>query len=1013
MIRFTKLLQSQAKAIYLIFVLIAFLGIFAYNNLPSGVYPELSFPRITAIAEVANVAPEEVALTVTRPLEEATNQVYGVERVRSTTARGSAELSIEFQPTTDMQQALQQLQAKINEIRSTLPSGVNLTVERVTPAIFPILSYNFTTDTLAQTDLYTITQYQILPRLTRVAGVARVNLQGGNIPEVEVQIDPGRLQSYSLNLSQVTDTIQRSTQNQAVGKLDSNYQQNLVVTNGQLIDPSALAGIVVTTKGVGKPVFLKDVAQVSLSEADRTQIVSVKGKPGLTLNIFRQPNSNVVAVTEAVQQEINSLEKSLPPGVQITRAYDESGLVVDAIANVRDAIAIGIVLIIIVLYVFLREWRSTVIASITIPLSALAAFGVLSFVGQSLNLMSLGGLAVAIGLVIDDAIVVIENIDRQLQSGLNSTAAVAAAMAQLSEPVISSTLTTVAVFLPLGLLSGVAGEFFTSLTITLTAAVGFSLILALTLTPLLGAKWLRGKSNHSESKLLVKLDNAYTRLLLFVFKKVHWVSGITVFLLVIGAVLFTQIGSDFLPSFDEGSYIIDYLAPPGTSLTQTDFLAHQLEEIIAKTPEVSTWTRRTGAENGLFATQPNKGDVIVVLKGANQRQRKVFEIIEEQRQDISTKLPQIQIDFHQILQDELNDLSGAASPVEVRIFGENPAILRNLKDQVESRINKISGLVDLASSGGVILPQLDLHVNPTQAGQLGLTESEVAQQVQDALFGRIATQIRQGDRLVDVRVHLLDTVRRDPQQLNQIPIVGTNGTTLPLSAVATIKPTTGEEAILRENQQRYISFTAGVEKRDLSSVVRDIKNKLVGLKLPQGYILSVGGLIASQQQSFSQLLLVMSLGVLLVYLVLVLQFRDFLEPLVIFTTIPLALLGVVLGLWFTKTPLNVSSFMGIILLVGLVVKNGIILLEYTNRLRAEGHSVESALVEAGRVRLRPILMTTLCTILGLLPLALGLGAGAELQKPLAIAVIGGLSLSTIFTLIYVPVVFRLVYRLRW
>ncbi|MEH1961544.1 MAG: efflux RND transporter permease subunit [Nostoc sp.] len=526
---------------------------------------------------------------------------------------------------------------------------------------------------------------------------------------------------------------------------------------------------------------------------------------------------NVVAVAEAVQQEIKSLEKSLPPGVQIAKAYDESGLVVDAIANVRDSIAIGIVLIIIVLYVFLREWRSTVIAAITIPLSALAAFGVLSFVGQSLNLMSLGGLAVAIGLVIDDAIVVIENIDRQLQKDLNSTAAVAAAMAELTEPVISSTITTVAVFLPLGLLSGVAGQFFTSLTTTLTAAVGFSLLLALTLTPLLAASWLRRQSNHSEPKLLVKLDNAYTRLLRVVFGKARWVGAIALSLLAVGAVLFTQLGSDFLPTFDEGSYIIDYLTPPGTSLTETDFLARQLEEIIGKTPEVTNWTRRTGAENGLFATQPNKGDIIVVLKPLRQRQRQVFDIIEAQRQDISKKLPQLNIDFHQILQDELNDLSGAASPVEVRIFGEEPGILRKLGEQVQARIDNIPGLVDLVSSGGVILPQLDMRVDSIQAGQLGLTESDVAQQVQDGLFGRVATQIRQGDKLVDVRVHLLDSVRRDPQQLDQIPIVGTNGIILPLSAIAKIKSITGEEAILRENQQRYISFNGGVEK---PSVVR-------------------------------------------------------------------------------------------------------------------------------------------------------------------------------------------------
>lgn len=1008
MIRFTKLLQSQAKAIYLIFLLIAILGILAFNALPSGVYPELSFPRIAVIAEVGNVAPEQVVLTVTRPLEAATNQVYGVERIRSKTSRGSTELSVDFDAKTDMQLALQQLQARVNEIRSSLPNGTNLTIERVTPAIFPVLSFNISTDTLTQTDLYSITQYQILPRLTRVAGVARVNLQGGSIPEVEVQVDPNRLRSYGLSISQVADSIQRSTQDVAVGKVDSNHQQNLIVATGQPFDPKVLNNTVIVSKGAGKPIFLQDLAKVSNGEADPTQIVSAKGKRGITINVFRQPNSNVVTVSEAVKEEIKALEKSLPPGVQIAPAYNESGLVVDAIANVRDSILIGIGLIIVVLFAFLCSGRSTMIASITIPLSALAAFGILSLVGQSLNLMSLGGLAVAIGLVIDDAIVVIENIDRQLKNNLESGAAVAAAMGELTEPVISSTITTVAVFLPLGLLSGVAGQFFTSLTTTLSAAVLFSLLLALTLTPLLAAKLLKGDSHHKEPKLLVMLDSAYTWLLRKVLHRTSWVIAIALFLLVAGGSLFTQLGSDFLPQFDEGSYIIDYLSPPGTSLVETDKLASQLEAIIAKTPDVATWTRRTGAENGLFATQPNKGDIIVVLKAPDQRKSKLDDIIQSQREEITTQLPQLNVDFHQILQDELNDLSGASSPVEVQIFGDNPDILRNLVSQVQAKIQSTSGLVDVASSGDVIVPQLDLQINQPQVAQLGLTSSDVANQVQDTIFGRIATQIRQDDRLVDVRVRVPNSVRQNQQQLNQIPIVGNNNTILPLSAVATIKPSTAEASILRENQQRYASVTGGVDKRDLGAVVKDINKKLAGFKLPQGYVLSVGGLIKSQQQSFNQLLTVLGLGVLLVYVVLVIQFRDFIQPVVIFTAIPLALIGVGFGLWSTQTPLNVSSFMGIILLVGLVVKNGIILLEYTNRLRAEGHALDSALIEAGRVRLRPILMTTLCSLLGLLPLALGLGAGADLQKPLAIAVIGGLSLSTIFTLIFVPVVFRLV-----
>ncbi len=1010
MIRYTKLLQSQAKALYLVFVLIAIAGILAFRSLPSGVYPELSFPRIAVIAEVGDMAPQQVVLTVSRPLEEAVGEVYGVRWVRSSIIRGSTELSIEFQAGTDMQKALQQLQSKVTEARSNLPAGINLTIERITPAIFPVLTYNISSDTLTLEDLHSITRSQIVPRLTRVAGVARVQLQGGDTSEVEVQINPAKL--HGLSLPQIGDAIAHSTQNLAVGKLNLLHQQNLVVTNAEPVDASQLEQVVVTSRGAGKPVLLQDLGQVSMGRADATQIVSVHGKPGVTLNIFRQPSSNVVEVSDGVSKELEALGKNLHPGVKIERAYDESGLVVEAIANVRDAIVIGVVFIVIVLYVFLREWRSTVVATFTIPLSALAAFAVLWLVGQSLNLMSLGGLAVAIGLVIDDAIVVIENINRQLQKTNQTTAAVAEAMSELVEPVVSSTVTTVAVFLPLGLLSGVAGQFFTSLTITLSAAVIFSLFLALTLTPLLSARWLNGVEVEHENAVLNLLDRWYTFILRRLLRKPLWVGLTAVALLICGAVLFKQVGSDFLPAFDEGSYIIDYQAPAGTSLTETSTLARRLEESLAKTPEVQTWTRRTGAENGLFATKPNKGDILVILKPMNQRHRTVFEIMDAERSEFGDMLPQLSVDFHQLLADELNDLSGTSSPIDVRVFGTDATTLHELRSQVEERVSKISGVVDVATSGAVAVPQLSMQVKSLQAAQLGLTEADVAQQVQDALLGRVATQIPQGDRLINVRVRLLNSVRSDPQQLAFVPIVGTNGTTIPLSAVATISPTTGEETILRENQQRYVSITANLEKRDLGSAVQEIKKKLANIQVPTNYSISVGGLYASQQESFAQLLGVLGLGVLLVYVVLVIQFRDFTQPMVIFTAIPLALLGVVLALWLTHTPLNVSSFMGVILLVGLVVKNGIILLEYTNRLLEQDLPLEEALVEAGRVRLRPILMTTLSAILGLLPLALGLGAGAELQKPLAIAVIGGLSLSTIFTLIFVPVAFGVIARKR-
>lgn len=1002
----TALLRDHAKAIILAFILIAIGGFLAYEQLPSDVYPELSFPRIAVIATARDTAPERLLLSVTRPLEEAASQIYRVRWVRSKTIRGSTELSVEFQHGTDMIFALHQLQSRIAEVQSKLPPGVSLTIELVTPAIFPVLSYNVTTDGLTQADLYTVCKFQVVPELSRVAGVARVQIQGGDVPQVAVQIDPAKLKDYGLSLSQVADAIAKTNQIQVVGRVDETHQQNLIVARGEATSLSQIENIVVATKSNTTPVYLRDVASVSNGFADRTSTVSIGQKPGLVVNIFRQPTANVVEVSKGIHERLAQLKHRLPLGVNLRRAYDESALVNYAMVNVRDAILIGIALIVVVLFAFLRSWRTTLVAALTIPLSALAAFGSMYLLGQSLNLMSLGGLAVAIGLVIDDAIVVIENIHRQLQRCRHSELAVATALKELIGPVTSSTATTVVVFLPLGLLSGVAGQFFTSLTITLAAAVIFSLLLALTVTPILALKLLHGTHANVQEPKPGWVSKAYAWILRGTFKV-----PIIVFLAA-GAIfyasysLYGKLSSDFLPAVDEGNYVVDYLAPLGASLQDVNALALKLEKIISKTPEVLTYTRRTGAELGLFATQTNKGDILVVLRPGDKRERKIDEIMEEQRKEIESEIPQLEIDFHQILQDQLNDLSGAPRPIEVRIFGEDPKLLRQYSQDLQEKIAAVKGVVDLSSTAKEGAPEIDLNIDPVKAGRLGLTPGEIATQVQDSLLGRIASQIRQGDRLVDIRVRLTDSTRLSPDRIADVPIVAPSGATLPLSAVATIARHSGENTISCENQQRYVSIEGDLEGRDLGSAVSEIKRRIAAYQMEPGYSVVVAGLYATQQETFGELIMVLLLASVLVYLLLVIQFRSFLQPLAIFVAVPLAMFGVELALLFTKTPLNVSSFMGIILLVGLVVKNGIILLEYTNRLRSEGMSMDDALVQAGTVRLRPIVMTTLCTLLGLLPLAWGLGTGAELQKPLAIAVIGGLSLSTVLTLVFVPVIFR-------
>jgi multidrug efflux pump subunit AcrB len=975
-----------------------------------------------------------------------------------------------------MQQVLQQLQARIAEIRGNLPANTNLTVERVTPAIFPVITYNLSSDTLTQSDLYYYANYIIGPAITRVPGVARVIAQGGEIQQVSVQADPAKMSALRVSLSQIADALQKGNQAQVLGKLTRDSQLNLVVSAENLQDITKLNDIVVGqtvrdstgtaptpagepasgiqesgTGTAGAPIFLRDVATVSWGIADKTQIISVDGKLGVAMNIFRQPSSNVVDVSSGVAATFSRLKQHLPPGLNISSGYDESHLVIDAINNVRDAILTGIFLIVIVLFAFLRDWRSTIIAAFTIPICALAAFGILKLLGQSLNLMSLGGLAVAIGLVIDDAVVVIENIDHQMRQGLESFAAVAQALDELVAPVISSTITTVVVFVPLGLLSGVAGQFFSSFTITL-AAVLFSLVLSLTLTPTLASRWLKPKARSSPAQtsegnplgspsgsssgfpsdtpsgspsdtpsdspsltpaqhveVPIVASGFYRKTLQIAFRQPLLAAVIALSLTVTAVILGMRLGTDFLPAVDEGSYVLDYLAPAGSSLAETNSVAKVLEQVVQATPEVVAVTRRTGAESGLFATETNKGDIQVVLKPSNQRRRTIWQIMDEQRNKVQALLPNADIDFHQILQDELNDLSGVDSAISIKVFGNELPVLRQVGEQINSAIEKIPGLVDLIVSGQAGAPQVTIKVDPAAAGRLGLTTQDVLAQVQDALQGTIATQIRLNDRLVDVRVNLVNALRNNPNKLSQVPILGTMtgaGRPLPLRAVASISLLPGEGAITRENQRRYIAVSGGIEGRDLGSVVKNIQPKLAHVTPPSGYTFELGGTYASQQQAFSQLILILVLGIVLVYFVLVVQFRSWVQPVTIFTAIPLSLFGVVLALWLTKTSMNVSSFMGIILLIGLVVKNGIILIDFTNRLIASGLPLDEALIQAGSVRLRPIVMTTLCTILGLLPLALGFGAGAELQKPLAIAVIGGLSLSTIFTLVFMPVAFR-------
>ncbi|MEO6236651.1 MAG: efflux RND transporter permease subunit, partial [Vicinamibacterales bacterium] len=658
-----------------------------------------------------------------------------------------------------------------------------------------------------------------------------------------------------------------------------------------------------------------------------------------------------------------------------------------------------------------RDWRLTLVASVTLPLTVMTTFLVMRWLGETINVMSMGGLAVAIGLVIDDAVVVVENIYRHLDKGETTGQSVELAMRELVAPVVGSTLTTVVVFIPLGMLSGVIGQFFRALSITLASAVLISLLQALTLIPLL-ARWAANKRGPGRASAQPHhaglLERSYARSLDATMRRPMLGIVVALLLAAAGVLLFMRLGSGFLPAADEGGFVIDYNAPPGTALPEIDRVVLKMENVLKQTPDIAAFTRRTGSELGLFATQQTKGDILVRLKPAGGR-KPAEEVITDLRDELQDAAPGFEIEFVQLLQDMLGDLEGAPTPIEVKVFGDDPDVLAELSEQIEGELEKVEGVVDLVGvqRGN---PETTWDIDPTAIGRLGLNVTQVSEQLSDAWLGDVRTELRLSDRTVPVRVRYPDAYRMDPQRMSETPVRAQDGRSVPLGSVA--HATTSEGALIldRENLRQMAIVSGRLEGRDLGSAVADIETRLATVKLPVGYTTEVGGQYASQRQAFRELLTVFAIAAALVFIILVVQFRRFLPAVLILLAAPLSLGGAFALLLLTGIDLNVSSAMGLILLVGLVVKNGIVLLDYAHRLRDEGTPFTEALEIAGRVRLRPILMTTLCTLFGLLPLALGLGAGAELQRPLALAVIGGLTLSTFVTLYLVPVAYRALSR---
>jgi CzcA family heavy metal efflux pump len=1000
------------KAIIFIIVAIAAFGIYEAASIPIAVFPATNFPRIVIGADNGVMPIDQMQVTITRPIEEAVNSVPGLERVVSVTSRGQAEVDLFFNWNVDMFRTLQYVNSAIATIGPTLPSTASITVNRLTFAAFPIMGYSLTSNSIPQTRLWELANYTLKPELNRLPGVSTVVVQGGQVPEFEIQPDPAKLLETQISVPEILDAFSKSNLIDSPGYIERNHQLVLALVSGQAHDASDIGRMIVHTSTSGVPVQIRDIAKVLPSVQPVYTIVTANGKPAVLLNIFRQPDSNTVAVADEVHAEIGQIQKALPPGVQISNFYDQSDMVKASIASVRDAIVIGLILAAAVLVLFLGDWGTSVIAGLVIPTTIAVTFIALKLLGESFNLMTLGGLAAAVGLVIDDAIVVVENIVMHRDAGQSRAQAIRSALAEIRKPLIGSTVAPIVVFLPLISITGVTGVFFRALAITVGVALFCSLALALTWTPALSYLLVHSKGENGQREeaptkgFMGRVVKIYERAIQAALSHPLLLGLAALILIAISYTCYKHLGSDLLPAMDEGAFVLDYLMPAGSSLADTNRVLTGVEHILHSIPEIEGLSRRTGLQLGLATvTEPYTGDISVKLKA--HRSRSIEEIINEVRERVNAAYPQLDTEFTQYLQDQIGDLTSSPDPIEIKLFSPDIDLLTQWAPRVADAIKTIPAVKDLKNGieNTISGPSITFHVDPATAAHSGFTPQELEMDTAALMDGEPATvPIVINGRKYAMRVRFPESNRASLDRIRNTLLVSASGHVATLGTVATIEHTPGELEVWRENLQRYVAVTARLEGMSLGTGIQLVKQKIAALHVPSSIRIEYGGLYAQQQQSFHDLMFVLAAAIVLVFTVLLLEFGGFAAPLAILASALLSTSGVFLALFATGITFNLSSFMGLIMVVGIVAKNGILLLDADQRYRAEGFSAREAMIRAGERRLRPIMMTALAAIAGMTPLALAIGAGSQMLQPLAVAVIGGLLASMVLSLVVTPAV---------
>lgn len=1003
-----RLLRTQSRAFVLVALALALAGIVAALSLPIGLFPQVSFPRVVVDLDAGSRPADQTALTVTRPVEEAIRAIPGVNNVRSETSRGTAQISIDFGWGRDMIASTLLVDTAVGRILPSLPQGTRYDVRRMDPTVFPIISYALVSDSADPGMVQDFARYQVTPLLSSVPGLARVGVQGGDTAEVEVLADPQRLATYGLSMTDLATAIRNGNVLSAVGQVQDRGRLSLVIADRSVASAAQVGDIVVKAATAGV-VRVRDVATVQNGAVPVWQRIVEDGRPAVLFNIYEQPDGNAVQIAQAVQARLSTLK--LPAGVKLVNWYDQSELVTQSVASVRDAVLIGLVLAALVLLFFLRSWRVTMVAVIVVPATLAATVLVLSALGMSFNIMTLGGIAAAVGLLIDDVIVMVEHIARRAgavnaNGEVAGNAAVIPAAREFMAPLTGSSLATLIVFLPLSFLTGVTGAFSKALSVTMAAALAISWAMTAFVVPVL-VRWLvdfktwRDPGVAGEGRLAVVHDRVLDGL-----NARPWLLAIVLVpLLALGYVGYSHVPTGFMPKVDEGGFVMDYYTTPGTSLDETGRQIGQIDAMLRANPEVLTFSRRLGTGLGGDLGQSYHGDYFVRLKPDHATPTE--EVAAAVADDVAAKVPGVQVEVAQLIEDLIGDLTAVPQPIEVKLYAADPTLLEPEAKKVAAIVAKINGVVEVKDGVQLAGDALDVHVDPVRAGIEGIAPADVETQLSAALTGAVATTLALPNKAVDVRVRLPDALTMTEAGLAQLPVRAPDGHVFPISRVATIERVTGQPQIGRENLEPMVAVTGRIQGRGIGAAVGDVTAALnrPGVLSP-GVRYELGGLYQQQQIAFAGLIKVFALALVAELVLLLVLYRRFWLPVIIIGCSLLSTTAVFTALWLAGVDLNITALMGMTMIIGIGTEMAIF---YVSEFEELCHTMPAvaATREASRNRLRPITMTTLAAILTLLPLALAIGQGSGIQQPLAIAIVAGLLLQFPLVLLAMPVLVRL------